>query len=532
MDPVKYLRKSINMLGLHKEEKGYALVTVLIMFSLSLIMISGLMRSTSNNIKLQRVVNTNNDRYYNVEDTLGRATGWIQDNSKYFVTLFQNADFSSNFEFSDPTIGENDNDPDQHFNVPTQVKILGTVGAGNGESAIISNNTYFGTSSFPTGVNFDDNTDTKDLVADFQSNFPDAENGGVNLRITILSTIASGSDFSPILRVDAITGNNPDVGTHLYSYVYGAFVNTTTGTGGADDSGFYGGSSVTIGGASWCKSAPWSWDGSKWVRGAYGDNCLIQSQGIIDLFGSGAKIHGAARTNVSSGITDTSKITDNNSGGCAGPGCHSSPLVNFDTYATSCAPIASPPNLTISSNTNLAATGGSNCYVDGSGINHCCWNDVTINNKEQLILTTANDVGVYHFNTLSYGGGHKDTKLQISSSLLETEVVDLHVEEVSGGHINGQQTANLSMAPQQLRFILTGIYSLTLNGTAEMRAHVYAPRAAISLSGNFAFYGKINALSMNSTGTADIYSDEVNTGGPQSSADLNLRVTKVTQRYR
>ena len=511
------------MLRKTKDESGYALVSVLIIFGLSMLMVNGLLRSTSNNIRLQSVINTNNNRYYSVEDSLGQATAWIQTNSKYLVTLFQDSNFENNFDFSDPTIGNNDSDVIHHFNLATQVKINSS-----NNSAIISNNDAFGVSSFPTGVHYDDNSDTKNLVAEFNSLFPNAENGGVNLRITVLSSIPSATGYSPVLRVDAITGSNPDRGTHLYSYVYGEFINTTTGSTSADNSGFYGHNEVSLGGASWCKSAPWTWTGAAWSRGAYGANCLMQSQGEIDLSGSGTKIHGAAKTNLSSGVTDPAKVTDNNIYGCAGFSCHTTNLEVFDNFATACPlPATSYPSITISANRNFLATEG---VCTGT---KCCFNQVTVNNKIKASLVTPNTIASYHIKSLVYGGGHKDTQVNVNPPA-HTDVVDLYVQQVGSDHINGQRVANGTKAPQQLRFIYTGTNQLTLNGTAEMRAHLFSPYTSIKINGNFAFYGKINATALDIIGTADLYSDEVNslTAVPITTADLNLRVTKITQRYR
>ena len=68
-----------------------------------------------------------------------------------------------------------------------------------------------------------------------------------------------------------------------------------------------------------------------------------------------------------------------------------------------------------------------------------------------------------------------------------------------------------------------------------MRAHVFSPYAEIQLNGNFEFYGMINANSIDAIGTADIYSDEIESGfsTPTTSlSDFNYRLSRIQQRYR
>ena len=74
-----------------------------------------------------------------------------------------------------------------------------------------------------------------------------------------------------------------------------------------------------------------------------------------------------------------------------------------------------------------------------------------------------------------------------------------------------------------------------------MRAHVYAPYADIKINGNFSFYGGINAKEINTVGTANLYSDEIEHNFTATSTttvntlgdpEMNFVVTKINQRYR
>ena len=352
-----------------KKESGYALLTILALFSLSLVIISGLLRSSTNNAKLQNVVNLNNVRYYDVERSIGQVTAWFQDNSKYLTPLFKHSSFGSRFTTGSPVVGTNDG---VNFSVPTQVKSV----SNPNESIILSNNEtevsgspIFGTTNFPNlVVHNDDPLLTKNIVDEFKNLFPNADNGGVNIRIVLISAVSNeDSDYNPIFRIDAITGNDPDRGTHLYSYVNGEYTNNGsagieeptigTGTPSGNTAGFYGHNGVTIGGSSWCKSRAFSYNGTTWSMNPITSNCLVQSQAVVDLFGGGTKVYGSVKTNGS--ITSTSKITGNNADGCAGSDCHTAMLTKETNAWLTDGTCATFPNITISSNTNLSA----GCYV-------------------------------------------------------------------------------------------------------------------------------------------------------------------------
>lgn len=517
-----------------KKQSGFALITIMILFSFSLLIITGLLRSTTNNAKLQKVVNVNNDRYYDVEKELGSATAWFQENSKYIATLFKDDAYADSFDNTIPSEGDNDG---INFKIPTQVKVAGTnnsVIISNNEGVDSAGNPIFGISSFPTGEHYDTGA-TKDLVADFQSEFPNADNGGVNVRIILVSGVGEeGSDRAPIFRIDAITGNNPDRGTHLYASMYGEYNglnDSGTGSGTSYHTGFLGYNSLSVGGSSWCKSKPFVYNGSSWSPGVTASNCLMVSNGAISLSGSGTKIYGSAKSN--STISNTAKVSGNNADGCSGSSCHTASLNTYTNNWTTDGTCSSFPNVSVSSNRTLAPG---------------CYGAITVENQKTLTLTE----GKYYVKSLLMNGGKP--KLQINPSAAAANYnhenyipytatenpydVELFVETFTDGHINGKEVVNSNFAPHLFKIIYTGSSSITLNGTADMKAHLFAPNAHIGFVGNFEYYGGVNAKSISSSGTADLYSDDVaimtGTTAPVlvGNDDVNFRITKVLQRYR
>ena len=486
-------------------------MSVLMLMGVALVITAALLDSTSNNTKIISVKKLHNNRYYDVEEHLGRVTAWLQDNSKYFVTLFTAANFTTNFTASStPSLGANEA---TYFGVPTRVKLVGT-----SNSALITNNSNFGTSAFPNTTHIDTSASFNPITA-FQSAFPDADNGGVNLRILLLSVADAGGDFSPIFRVDAITGNNPDRGTHVYSNVYGTFTNP-----GGDDSGFFGQNSVAITSNSWCKSKVFTSGASTWTAGGERNNCQIQSNSTITLSGMGTKVYGSAQTLVPGAISDETKVTDNNSAGCDDASCHTTTLVTTGNYSNtivafaSNAACSSPLTLTVSSDQTLTSSPGADC-----------WDSITIDNNRTLTLTTTDHP--YYINNLNYLGTKAELAIDPGAPA-DDKFVEVHFETVTSGHLNGKRIINPDDAPHQFKLFFTGNSGIELNGTADMRAHFYAPFSTVTVNGNFELYGKINALAISSTGTADLFSDEVNTATTLATSDVNFTVRKMSRRLR
>ncbi len=502
------------------KEDGFILIGVMILAALAMTLTAATLTSTANISKAHAVVKIHNNRYYEVENYIGQVTAWLQDNSKYLVSGFTDVNFQSNFDYTvgtAPTVGTNEA---AYFGVPTIVKAKGTT-----ESVMISNNSTFGSSNFPN-LDHVNNGDTLNVVNDFISNFPNADNGGINLRVILLAIKESGLDFSPIFRIDAITGNNPDRGVHLYTFVHGAFIDDIY-----DDSGIYGHQYADLGGSSACWSKKFTEVGGTWKIGAASNNCNIQSQGDI-IVTSSSNIHGSGETNKTDGInaSSESRITDNNSAGCEGPGCHLSDLVLTDNWATKCP--SGGDSITISSHDTLAlgvsskkgVLVGVNDYTTSD-----CYDKIIIQNKT-LTLTSANDIGKYLIREIDFQGGKPQLDIAPSAS---DKTIEVHFEKISHNSINGKNVINASNSPKQLKMFYSGTDQLKLNGKAKIKLHLYSPFAQVYANGTFEFYGKINALNFKTSGTEDLFSDEINSSGTISYPnDLAFNTQKISHRFR
>ena len=467
---------------------GYALVAVLILLSLGLVLASGMIESAGTNTKTRSIVNTQSNYYYQVEDTLNRMVGWLQDNNKNLVTAFINGQFATNFTTAKPALGDNEG---VHFGVPTMVKMS------NGTTSVmLSNNDFFGTAAFPSSTNLDTGA-SFDAVSAFQS----ADLGSANARLILTWARQSSGNYEPIFRADVITGNNPDRGVHTYSYIYSQLV----ASGAA--SGFFGRDFVTFQTPNnVCSSYQYTLSNGVWSKGAPRSNCPIVSSGPITV---GGTINGTASTNLDDGVVLSGGRVSGEA--CAHAGCHSMVMPTFSSWETYCP--GNETDLSVSANQELA-TGG-------------CYRDISIANKKTLYLSDTENP--YYIRTLNFTANF--AKFDIKNVPAGKQVV-VYVEKIANDHINGNQFYNSSYAPHMLKINYIGTTALTLNGTADINCQLVAPNIGVTLNGNFNFYGGIIAQSISMIGTATMHYDEAI--GPSSPVvtGLNFSLRKASQRYR
>ena len=177
------------------KEGGYVLIGVLIMTALTLLVTSGMLDFSASNAKTRAIVTTQAENYYEVEETLNRVVAWLQTNSKYLITAFNSANFSSNFDLGSPSTGANEG---QHFSVPTMVKMAGT-----NDSVLLSNNSFFGVSAFPPTEHIDTSV-SFDAVNEFSS----ANLGPANARVILIWARESDGNYEPIFRIDVVTASD------------------------------------------------------------------------------------------------------------------------------------------------------------------------------------------------------------------------------------------------------------------------------------------------------------------------------------
>lgn len=478
------------MRSTHNAERGHTLVVVMSVLALSMVLTLGMAELSASSSRTRQAVTRQASDYYEVEETVGRIVTWLQQNSKSLVTAFTSSNFNANFDLGQPSAGANEA---PNFAVPTMVKMKGT-----NNSVMLSNNEFFGTSSFPNTTHIDNGTPFNAIQS-----FQDADLGGANARVVLTWARETDGSFEPIFRIDVMTGNNPDRGVHSWSYVYSTLVSS------AGAVGFYGRDFLTLQTPNNnCVSYQYTRNGSSWSRGAPRANCPIASNGMINI---SSKVHGTAKALPNPGVSLNPPGGEVSNGVCEGAGCHSFTLPSFNSWAEYC-PTHSG-DLTISSNTTLPAGG--------------CWRDITISNNRTLTLTDTTEP--YYIRSINYNGNNAALAF---GSIPEGQRVTLYTEALnSNNHINGNKLFNMDNAPHQVLINYLGTETLRFNGTAQMNAVVVAPYASIIVNGNFNFYGGIWAKDLTVSGNATISYDEA-LGGASVVNDLNFAVRKTSQRYR
>lgn len=471
-------------------EKGYVLVGVLFILTLSLIIAAGMLNSSATNAKTRALVTTQADYYYEAEETLNRVTAWLQSNSKNIVNAFSSANFNNNFDRGAPALGDNEG---EFFGVPTMVKMKGSA-----HSVMLSNNPFFGQAAFPATTNIDSGAPF-DAMAAFQS----ADLGRANARLILIWARQTDGAYEPIFRADVITGNNPDRGVHSYSYVYSTLVNLTGGVG------FYGKTHLFLETPNNdCYSYQYTYNAGAWSRGAPRSNCPVASDAEINI---SSKVYGTAKTLLEDGIVLSPPGGSVSGEKCMGAGCHNyhlPALGNWDSYCP-----GNTTDVTISSDTTWPAGG--------------CWRNVTINHKKTLNLTDTHNP--YYIKYINFGGDQAHLDF---GSLPQDQQVTLFVEQLNNNyHFNGNNMLNTHNAPHQVWINYLGSEKLYLDGTAAINAVIIAPYAIVDVRGNFNFYGGIQALTLDVGGHARINYDEA-LGYMPVLSDITYDLKKTSQRYR
>ncbi|NBW40779.1 hypothetical protein EBR25_07220 [bacterium] len=471
-----------------EQDHGYALISILLLMSLGLLIGAGMIDSASSNTRTRALVKTRSEYYYEVEETLNRTVSWLQDNSKYIVDAFSAENFSDNFDLGSPALGDNEG---EFFGVYSMVKMKGT-----NNSVMLTNNTFFGTPTFPEL----EHIDTSEELNAIQS-FQDTDLGSANARVILIWARETNENYEPIFRIDVVTGNNPDRGVHSFSYVYSTLVADSS------DMGFYGQNHMTNGTKNECYSFEYTHNGATWDRGAQKANCPVGSNNTISLQG---KINGNARSLSDPGVTLLSPGGDVSGTVCEGAGCHTYSLPVLSSWSSYCS--SDNGDLAVNTDTTLASGG--------------CWRDISISNNNTLYLTDTS--APYYFRTLDFGPNK--AKFDIGTVPVGQKV-RVYVETLSNGHINGNEFYNSNNAPHQLEIYYLGSDTIRLNGTADINSVLYASNADIDVLGNFNYYGGIFAKSLDVSGSALFFYDEA-LGALPALSDMNFSVRKASTRYR
>lgn len=482
-----------------RRDEGYVLVGVIVLVALSLLITASMLDSSSTNAKTRALVTTQADKYYEVEETVNRVVGWLQMNSKNLAGLFRTADFNAAFTIGAPSVGSNEG---EQFAVPTMVKLTGT-----NQSAILSKNSWFGTSAFPNAHNIDTGA-TFDPVASFQN----TDFGAANARIVMVWARGTNGAFEPVFRVDVITGNHPDRGVHSYSHIYSKVV-----PGAWSQAGFYGKTGLRMGNSvsTTCSSLRFTHNGTNWVQGGGAAGCFLASDLTVLIDGT---VSGRAGSLSQNGVV-VDKGTLQPGPECEGAGCHNLTLENPGHWAAAC-PASAGVNVTASALGGAPLAGG-------------CYDTITVDANMQMTDTTT----AYHVNKINFVGNNK--KLTFGA-IPVGQKVKLYVEELDpnnnrskfeGNRVMNTNSAGLFNAPHQLELHYTGTLPLDVGGNTNIYAHLFAPYAAVASTGNSDYYGGIEALHLTVTGNTDYFYDE-SIGTQQPVGDLAYDLRKTSQRYR
>lgn len=485
-----------NTAGKSKQESGYMLVAVIFILTLSIMVTVGLMSATASHAKIRATVKIQADSYYKVEETLSKVSTWMQQNSKYLITPFTQANFNSNFDLGSPVNGDNEG---VQFAVPTMLKMKGS-----NDSIMLSNNAFFGTSAFPTTTHLDTGASFNAI-----SEFENADFGAANARVILVWARETAGNYEPIFRIDVVTGNNPDMGVHSFSYLY-----STLDSNNGSAVGFYGKDGFsTQTSNNKCSSYQYTYASGAWIRGAVKSNCLIASDSAISIK---SQISGNVLTNQDNGVTLVNPSGAVSGTTCASSGCHSYTPTVLSPWATTCA--SNQGDLTISSNTTITPSGS----VPAQN----CWRDITVNSNKTLTFNST--TYEYHIRKLWIkGNGNIAFPVVPDGSQIK-----IYVEEIVGDNLNGNMLVNTNNAPSTLKFFYTGTNALTFNGTASIHAFFDAPYADLTLNGNFNYYGGMTAKNLNMKGNASFFYDEANGGSTPVLSDMNFAIRKASQRYR
>lgn len=133
-------------------EKGSALIAALAFVVLSVLVTGSILSRVAFHTKTSYDMKQRDVYFYDAEDSLGRAMGWLHDNGNNLAPAFVGATFDSLFDRGSFSVGDNDSEPNA---VSTRVKLKGTnssfllaVPASLGESASPAIPSRTGSTSF------------------------------------------------------------------------------------------------------------------------------------------------------------------------------------------------------------------------------------------------------------------------------------------------------------------------------------------------------------------------------------------------
>jgi len=501
---------------IYRGEQGYVLVLVLVLMTLASLVVGGSIANTQASLRTQHNVKQHSQEYYKAESGVARGVSWLRQNSQQLVNIFRREEFYAYFTFTDPTVQSNDH---SDFSVPTLVKVLGS-----NDGPILSNDASLADASFPTSFDI-----TTNDWFNSESEFASAALNDMRVRITLVNVIADipskdygpppaaapETDFYPVYRIDSIT---PDSKAHVYGTVLGDLAHVF-------DVGIYGQDYLEI------RQPCDSYNSSV---GAYGGtninaNCPAGSNSTASLH-QNENVYGSLQTNgdITSdapygGDTCADFLTGCPNPGevCAGEDCGVPLLEIYQAFDSYCDPADQQAQLIVTGSTGTPQE----ITLASSAPADTCWVKIKAGSNKGFKLTSTN--APYYIKELDL---HNNAVMYIEPDTAG-KYVELYVETITGGKINGNQSVNMTGAPTDFRLIYLGADALDLNGTADMRVALVAPNATVTVSGTFEYYGALLAQQLYLTGNGGVHYDEA-LGGSGPVNDVQFRLKELVQYYR
>lgn len=537
---IPYLKKMGKARLSHRRvsERGYILVSVLVLFSLALSLTMILLNASAVGRGSMASVRMAEREYLDAEATAQESFQWLNATSRKWGSLFSGGVFTKTFVRNPtPSIGSNDSGS---FKVPTRVKIAGT----NNSVILHSDSSTFGMTAFPQ---------SNDLISGelYQpiDRFKEQAFARGKVRVTLIDAIPldpsnlNSTEYSPVFRIDAMKA--ADRGGHVSMIVTGKMQT-------APGSGFVGKTYVEM--RQPCDSYQSSTSITNFSTQARRANCPIASEGSIAIH-STTTIFGSVTTKstLASGSPWGGPICASFASGCpvkgticTGSTCQT-PALNLSPSSFSAACPTTAPDLTIlgggsevtaqtiesirepSSSTNTppgtpAKTFRNNCWQNLKiGTNGWARFRSGLNGSAPVAFYIKNLEIAKNARVLFDDNGGKQ--------------ITLYVDRIVGDSYNGNQIGGLKsdasgsmVAPNMLKLNYWGSYPLTLNGNATMNSFVVAPHAAVTVSGNFTFHGGIMADRLVANGSGALHYDE--TGGNAVNVDMQLRIRSIQEYFR
>ena len=141
------------------------------------------------------------------------------------------------------------------------------------------------------------------------------------------------------------------------------------------------------------------------------------------------------------------------------------------------------------------------------------YGDISLSGKTTLVLAP----GVYNVNSLSLSG-----QSSITVNPAGAVVFNFPSSVQNPISISGQGIASSSQIPNDMQLNYGGTGTVTLSGNGVSYAVVDAPNAALTVSGNGDFYGRVVGRTISYSGNGKFHFDKNSALGPQSNGGYQM----------